>query len=342
VADLARGLLQALLAILIFSGVVEVWEIIAIAAAYGGFQAFFVPAYAGLIPQTVPEDLIQDATALTESASNVATLVGPALGTALVLGIGAGEAFALDAITFALSVIFLLRVQPRARDQEHTPAGESILQELRAGYREVRSRTWVWVLIIVFTGTMMCIYAQSYALAPQVARDLYGSTGVFGVLESIAGLGAVVGAVVGLRWRPGRPLMTGMLLVFAWPVQSAVFALGAPLALVAPCVLMGGFGLSLLIIWWETALARHIPPNALSRVSAWDFIGAAALLPLGFFIAGPLASAFGARTVLGFGSAIGLLLLALGLAPRSVRTLNGKPSTERPMRTIPVEVPSEA
>jgi MFS family permease len=65
VADLARGLLQALLAILILTGIVEVWQMVVVAAAYGGFQAFFEPAYAGLVPQTIPEDLIQDAKALT-------------------------------------------------------------------------------------------------------------------------------------------------------------------------------------------------------------------------------------------------------------------------------------
>jgi MFS family permease len=270
-ADIARGVLQAVLAILILTSVVEVWEIAVVAAAYGGFQAFFEPAYAGLVPQTVSEELIQDAKALTESVSNVAALIGPALGTALVLGIGAGEAFGFDALTFALGVLLLLRVRPRGRrEEEAAPAGESILQELRAGYREVRSRTWVWVLIVVFTGTMLTVYAQWYALAPRIAHDLYGSTAVFGLLETVAGLGAVVGAVIGLRWRPARPLLTGMLLVLAWPVQNGAFALGAPLPLVAACAFAGGFGLSLLIVWWETTLARNIPPNALSRVSAWD------------------------------------------------------------------------
>jgi hypothetical protein len=104
--------------------------------------------------------------ALTESVSNVATLVGPALGTALVLGIGPGEAFAFDAVTCALSVIFLLRVQPRARGQEDAPAGESILEELRAGYHEVSSRTWVWVLIVVFTGTMLCVVCTVVCTRP--------------------------------------------------------------------------------------------------------------------------------------------------------------------------------
>jgi hypothetical protein len=269
-------------------------------------------------------------------------MVGPALGVALVLGIGAGEAFAFDALTFSLSVLFLLRVQTRARGAEDAPAGESILGELRAGYREVRSRTWVWVLIVVFTGTMLCVYAQWYALAPRVAHDLYGSTGVFGLLETVAGLGAVVGALVGVRWRPARPLMAGMLLVLAWPVQSGVFPLGAPLGLVVPCAFASGLGFSLLIIWWETALARHIPPNALSRVSAGDWMGAAALLPLGFVIAGPLASVFGARTVLGGGAVIGLVLLALGIAPRSVRRLNGKPATQRPLDDLVAEACSTA
>lgn len=154
---------------------------------------------------------------------------------------------------------------------------------------------------------------------------------MFGLLESVTGLGAVLGALVGVRWRPQRPLMAGMLFVLAWPVQSGVFALGAPLGLVVPCAFASGLGFSLLIIWWETALARHIPPNALSRVSAWDWMGAAALLPLGFVIAGPLASAFGARTVLGFGAVIGLVLLALGIAPRSVRRLDGQPVAQRPL-----------
>ena len=328
-ADAARGLLQALLAVLILTGVVRVWAIVAIAAAYGGFQAFFQPAYSGLVPQTVPEELIQESKALIESVSNVAFMVGPALGTALVLGIGAGEAFAFDALTFALSVLFLFRVQARPRgDASAVAARESVLHGLRVGYREVRSRTWVWVVIVVFAGTLLCIYAQWYTLAPRIARDVYGSAGVFGLLESVAGLGAVVGAVIALRWQPARPVMTGMLLVLAWPVQVGVFALGAPLWLVVPFAFASGFGFALLIIWWETALAHHIPASALSRVSAWDWMGSTALLPLGFLLAGPLASAFGARNVLGFGCMIGLVLLAVGAAPRSVRRLNGKPSSE--------------
>jgi len=338
--DLTRAALHTVVAILIFAGTIQVWQLIVIEALFGAAQAFFQPAYSGLLPQTVPEELIQDARALTESTANLAFLIGPVLATALVLGIGAGEAFAFDAATFVLSAVLLTRVRPRPRGE--APEAESVLHELRAGWREVRSRTWVWVTIAVFSGAVLCVYAQWYALAPVIARDVYGGTGVFGLLEAVAGVGAVCGGLLGISWRPARPLFAGMLLVLAWPVQDGVFALGAPLALVVVCAFATGFGFSLLMIWWETALARHIPAGALSRVSAWDWMGSLALLPLGFLLAGPLAAAFGPRTVLGVGSAIGLILLLVGLLPHEMRELRDFGSAEELAGKVGVELRGEA
>ena len=112
VTDLIRAGLHALLAALIFTGAVEIWQLVVIEAAFGAAQAFFQPAYTGLLPQTVPESMIQDARALTESTANLAFMVGPAIATVLVLGVGAGEAFAFDAATFVLSAALLLRIRP--------------------------------------------------------------------------------------------------------------------------------------------------------------------------------------------------------------------------------------
>ncbi len=299
---------------------------IAIEFCFGGARAFFQPAYTGLMTQITPEHEIQDARALTELSNNAAFLVGPALGAALVLGIGAGEAFALDALTFVFSAALLVRVRPRLRGDAPEPA--PVLHELRAGYREVSSRPWVWVTIAAFTGAVLTVYAQWYALAPLIARNVYGSAGLFGVIESVAGAGAVIGALLALAWRPRRPLFVGLAMILAWPVQDIVFALGAPLAAVLVCALATGFGWSMMGVFWETSLAHHIPPHALSRVSAYDWMGSLALLPAGFAIAGPLAAAFGARTVLGVGSAIGMVLLLIALVPRSTRELGGAPSAE--------------
>ena len=143
-------------------------------------------------------------------------------------------------------------------------------------------------------------------------------------------MGAVCGALLSVRWHPAHPLRAGLLLTLAWPLQDATFALGAPLALVIVSAFATGLGFSLLMIWWDTALARHIPAHALSRVSAYDWMGSLALLPLGFLLAGPMAAAVGATTVLALGSAVGVVLLALALLPRSTRELTGAPAAASP------------
>lgn len=321
--DTVRAGLHALLAILIFTGASRIWQLVAIEACFGAAEAFFQPAYTGLLPQTVPEPLIQDARALSESMKNLALLAGPALATGLVLGVGAGEAFAFDAATFVVSALFLLRMNPRSRGD--VPESTSVLGDLRAGWREVASRPWVWVTIAVFTGSLLCVFAQWFALAPGVARSGYGSAGVFGILQTIVGAGALVGSAVAMRWRPAFPLKTGLILTLAWPLLSTALALLAPEPVLAVLAVATGFGFAVCLIWWETALAHHIPAHALSRVSAYDWMGSLALLPVGYFVAGPLASSFGARVVLGVGSGVGLLLLLLGLVPRSTRTLPGAP-----------------
>jgi MFS family permease len=336
-ADLARAVLHGTLAVLILAGGASVIEMIVIEIAFGASRAFFQPAYAGLLPQTISESEIQDARALTQSTANLAIVIGPALGTLLVVGLGAGEAFALDAATFVLSALLLIRVRPRERGAGGEGAPESTLRSLRDGWGEVRSRPWVWVTIAAFTGIMLTGYAQWYTLAPSIARSLYGTASVFGVLESVAGVGAVIGALTALRWRPRRPLAVGLVLGIGWIAQSILFALDAPLGVVVASALVAGFGFSLFEIWWETALAHHIPARALSRVSAYDWMGSLALLPLGFAIAGPLAETFGARAVLAAGALFSLLMLSLALLPRSTRELGGWSSAEQVGSDVPKE-----
>jgi MFS family permease len=326
VADLFRAVLHGGLAALILVGEVRIWQVVAIEACFGAAQAFFQPAYTGLVPQTVPEPLIQEARALTEATANLATLLGPALATLLVLGIGAGEAFAVDAATFVFSAALLTRVNPRPRGT--VAASALMVDDLRAGWREVVSRRWLWATIVVTAGVVLCVDAPWFALAPTVARDHYGGVGVFGWVETVLGAGAVLGSLVGLVWRPRRPLRTGLLISLAEALMCLAFALLAPLAAVLLIALAAGVGFSLFLIWWETALAHHIPPHALSRVSSYDWMGSLVLLPIGYLVAGPLANAFGARTVLGVGGAGALVLLLLGLAPRSTRQLTAPDRAE--------------
>ena len=318
--DVVRAALHTLLAILIFTESVEIWHLVVIEALFGTAEAFFRPAHTGLVPRTVPEDEIQEAQALSNLTFNLAELVGPALATALVLGVGAGWAFLLDALTFVVSALFLARV----RSTEAPPAAEernTLLAELAEGYQEVRSRTWMWVSVAVFALAIPVGYAPLYVLGPTLAEDGYDSAAIFGVVTAGFGAGALVGALTGLRWRPRFPLRAAFLLLAAWPVMLVAFALVAPVALVVALAVATGVGFALFDVFWDTAVAQRIPAHALSRASAYEWMGSLILLPLGYLLSGPIAEATSIETVLAGGAVLTAIFLALGLLPRQTRML---------------------
>jgi len=325
-SDLARCALHAALAALIFTGAVEIWHIVVIEALFGCAEAFFRPAQTGLLPQTVPEAEIQDARAASGTMETIAEFAGPSLATALVLGLGAGWAFAIDAATFLVSVAFLARVRARSR-------GEAVVRmrmaaEVRAGWVAVRERAWLWSILLCFAAAVLLAFAPWFTLGPTVAEQHYGSTGVFGLLVAAMGAGTIVGALTGFGWRPLHPLRMGMLLVLPWPASACLVAIGAPLGACVTAFALAGFGLALFGVWWDTALAERVPPHLLSRVSAYDWLVSLSLLPVGYALAGPLGEALGESTVLGAGAALATLALAAGLLVRETRDLRktGQPA----------------
>lgn len=344
VTDLVRGALHAALATLIIAGTPTIAQIAVIEGLWGTAWAFFQPAYTGLLPETVTEPDIKVAQSLMIGSWNASMLLGPAIGTALVLGAGAAGAFAVDAASFLASAVLLVPVRPRRRSPAiaagavanrviaasapSSPALRSTrwadaLEELREGFAEVRSRAWVWGTILAYTVTMLCFFATWNSLAPQASSEVYGSVAIFGVLTAVSGAGAVAGSLLGSVWHPRRPLLTGCAIGMTWPASALLLALGVPLWTMIAWALLAGLSSAFLDIVWETALAHNIPPHALSRVSSYDWMGSMALLPLGYALAGPLAGALGTRAVLGVGGAVGVIAVALSLLPRSTRELQG-------------------
>jgi len=319
VTDLIRFALHALLAVLIFTGTVEIWMIALIEAGFGTAEAFFRPAYTGLVPQTVPEQEIQPAKAAFGTVETVAEFVGPALATALVLLVGPGSAFAIDAATFVVSAAFLVQMRPRERGA----AGErtTVLTELREGWSQVRSRTWVWAIILVFSIGLLTGFGPYMTLGPTISIEHWDTRAVYGIVASVMGAGTIVGALIGFRWRPRHPMRTGMLLALPWPVSFGAFALGLPVPLLVVIAFGAGVGVMLFGIFWETALAERVPPHVLSRVTAYDWMGSLALLPIGYVLAGPLGEALGASDVVAVGSAIALAALLCAFLVKDVRQL---------------------
>jgi MFS family permease len=319
VADSVRGVVHGVLALLIVTGAVRIWHLMVIGVLFGTAEAFFQPAYTGLVPQTVPENEIQGAQALGGVSRELAAFVSPALATLLVLTVGGAAAFALDAATFVISALTLARV--RARSRGEVGEGGGLLRELLQGWSAVRERPWVWATVAAFAVAVLVAYAPFFVLGAAVARHVYGSDAVFGMTNAAWGVGTVLGALGGARWRPRRPMFTGVLLAALFPAQVALFGAGPPPPLLYSGTVVSGLAIGLFAVWWETALAQRIPPHLLSRVSAWDVMGSLALMPVGYLLAGPVASVLGDQQVLVGGGVIGTVAILLAVLPASTRQL---------------------
>jgi MFS family permease len=313
-SDGVRLLAQGASAALLLSGSAHVWQLAGLQAVYGAAEGFFAPAATAVVAQTVEPDDLQQANALMGLSATAAAILGPALAGVLVASAGAGWALAGDAATFALSAVLLsaMRVSPVL-----VAARTSALAELRAGWRAFRSRTWLWVTVLYFTLFLALVYSPLQVLGPQVARTSLGGPGAWAGISAALGVGAAVGGVLGLRWRPRHPLRVAFLMfLLAGPALLALLAARAPLWLIVATALLDGVSGALFNTLWYTALQREVPAAELSRVASWDYLGSVALQPLGLAAAGPVAAAIGLSSTL-YGAAVlfGVLLLAVLAVP---------------------------
>ena len=294
-SDLVRMTAMGFAAALVITGEAKVWQLVVLQAAYGTAAGFFYPASTGLLPMLVEAELLQPANALRGISDAAGRLVGPAIAGVIVAAASPGWALAVDAATFAVSAVSLALLRP---PPHVPPERRHFLRELREGWREFTARTWVWATVFIAGGLASLLFAARQVLGPEVARTELGGAGSWAAIVAAGGAGAIVGGVVALRLRPRKPLVVMAAGWLALAVPPLLLAIPAPTALIAASSFVAGVGLTIGISIWETSLQRHIPPEALSRVSAYDWFGSLSLGPAALVVVGPLAAAFGIPAVL--------------------------------------------
>ena len=291
-SDAVRGIVQAVGAALLLTGHASVWALALLMLGYGAAEAFFRPAMLGLIPQVVEPGEEQPANALLALTANVSMVIAPAFAGVLVAWLGAGASLAVDAGTFGASALSLLALRPRP-----VPPAErsSFRADLAVGFREVRSRSWVWSTLLSFSAYHALMLPALFVLGPLVALDIRDGASSWGWISSGFGLGAVVGSLLALRWRPQRPgVFIGASLSVA-SAQAAVCASSLPTWAVAGFEAVTGVAVAMCFTVWETQLQQHIPATAQSRVSSFDYLGSLTLMPVGYAVMGPVSDLAGVR-----------------------------------------------
>jgi predicted MFS family arabinose efflux permease len=295
----------------------------------GAVAGMSFPASAALTPQTVPGSLIRQANAVLRIATNSALIGGAAVGGVLVAAVGPGWGIAVDAASFAVAGLCFSGIRV---PQAAAPAGAatSTLAQLREGWGEFVSRTWVWVVVLAAMGLNAAYSGGVAVLGPAVADDSIGRRS-WGIALAASTAGMLVGGLVALRWQPRHPLRFGVGLS---PVAALpLLALGhlPVLPVLAATLFATGVSFELFGVAWDVSMQEQVPADKLARVYSYDAVGSFVAIPLGEILVGPLAHSHGVTATLDACAIVVVGSCLLALCSRSVRSLT---RADQPSETL--------
>jgi len=312
-ADAVRGAVQTALAVLLLSGHAHIWELCVGEALYGAATSFFNPASTALVPETVPAEQLQQANSLLGLPGSFFSVAGPAVGGVLIAVFGPGWLFAADAASFfvSLACLALLRVPPRP-----LAAGRSFRADLADGWHELAIRPWYWVNLLAHACGNFVVPAL-FVIGPVIAARSLGGAPAWGALSAAWGAGAVAGGLVGLRFKPRRPLVATDLLMAGICLPLLALAFSRSVALIATAEAVFGFTMIMGNSVWLTAMQELIPDAVRARVGAYDWFVSLAIMPVGWLVMGPLSSSIGFTPTLVAAAALGgIPCVLVTLVPR--------------------------
>jgi Transmembrane secretion effector len=299
----------------VLSGHATVWRLAALALVFGFADGFVIPTSQGLIPTIVSSARLQQANALLGLSRSILGVAGPALGGVLVAAGSPGGALLVNAASFGVAALLLVRLAiPRRADRVEP---KPFLHELREGWFEFRRQTWIWTTIVFF-GIGNFAGASLYVLGPIVAKRELGGAAAWATIVSASGFGAIVGGLAALRLRPSRPLLASCVAAIPYGTQTLALGLRLPLAALVAVAAFAGASLAVHLALWFTVFQQQVPEAARSRVSSYDALGSFVLIPLGSAIAGPVAAVVGVHATLIGSGVISLLCIAIVIAQPSV------------------------
>jgi MFS family permease len=299
-SDGVRALLVGALAALVLAGMGQLWQLYAIAIAFGAVDAAFYPASGAIVPLLVEAERLPAATALIEVSNRGSVMVGPVLAGLMIALVGkttgTGIGFAVDAASFVVSALLVLLIRGGARVSQETESEEETQSGLVQSIREGLSYAWhdpvIRYLLVVVAGIDVTLNGAFGVGFPVLAKEhLSGGAAALGTLDSGFGLGAVVGIIIAGSIK--APRRRGLLVVgitAGFGIGTALIAFMPNLATATLCVAAMAIGSGLANIIMVPWLQNRTDPSMMGRVMSLFMLASLGLTPLSYAAAGWLAS----------------------------------------------------
>jgi MFS family permease len=351
-SDGGRGLIVLLISILGFTGHLQFWHLIIESLLFGVVDGFFNPAIMAITPDLVEKDDLASANALVSLSGNLAQLVGPLVGAGLIALVNPIGAFAVNALSFFISVAFLLSVRiperhvakalkvdlPAEEEVQAVGAGLSatvleevpakqrgfrgVIEDIQEGLVYVRSSRWLWVTTLSAAIGNIGFIATLAVAMPKLVHDVYGQGAwLLGLISTTEAIGSIIGLLlIGQATRLKKRGLLSYLSLALSSIGILMFGLPFPRGL-EPVIaslasILVGFGLAFFNTIFFTILHETIPGDKLGRVISLDTLGSFAMIPVGEALGGIMTDRIGPAPVF---IIFGLFNLANVMIPLLVR-----------------------
>jgi len=294
------------LAGLTWSGSVQVWHVIALAAFNGTVSSFDMPGRQSFVVEMVGYEDLANAIALNSMMFNSARMIGPAAAGILIAWLGIGTCFFLNGVSFLAVIwsLYLMVIPARTI----AGAGTAMFKQLREGLE------YVWRHRQIFQQMALAAVSNGFGytylvLVPIFARNvLHGGARAYGFLVAIQGLGSVIGAAT-LASRVTmdgiRNNLIGGLLISA--IGIVTFGLSPWMGLSLAAQLIIGAGLTNFRASNNTLVQLFVSDDLRGRVMSTYQLAAVGMAPIGALAVGYLGTALGPRAAVLICGAITLM-----------------------------------
>lgn len=316
--DVIGSLIAGTSAISFIAGFANIPLLCLMGGLFGILAALWWPAMSGVLPEILPKDSLQKGNAVVGLLSNFGFVLGALLGGTVVTLYGSGWALLVDAISFMIAGLLVWNINlPPMPDREKN----SMLHDLKVGWFEFISRSWVVAIVICFTFMNLCFEATLTVLGPLAFNS--GGHGPRNWSFNLAAItaGMIAGGFASFKIHFSRPLVLGMVAIALVPGWIYSMGLDLPLGIVLLGAFVAGIAVELFSVVWGTAMQTNIPEESYSRVISYDAFGSYALAPIGIAFAGPVASWIGISHTLIVAASVSLVAALIPLALKSVRDL---------------------
>lgn len=301
------------LGLLVSTGHVDYWHLMAIAAIEGVILSFDMPALNMVTPQLVPQKDFQQAMALNAVNFHLSRMIGPSL-AGFVMGVaGPSAVFWINGVSF-FGVVWAVSRLP-LKDQGTLPKKESSSQAFREAIAYVRSHPLIMAILVQLILVMGIIFPLVFTtLRLHIQQTFSLSARDFGFVFAVPGLGALTGSLIFLFSSPKNPLK--ILPISITGIVAGLIAVAQSTSLLWATVFMAFFSISMFLTMSAllVTVQLRVDPTKRGRVSALTGMMFASLSPLMAVPIGFATDHFGTQPmILGAAGVFGILSLLMGV-----------------------------